>query len=339
MSTSSLSIEDAYKALAKAERRESDQYQQVDSEPHDPQYLSHEERRDTPLLDVIDTEELEDKFGNPNENILKEVDGNQVFKTVGEVKDTYLSLKYDEINSDNKTSPLPRLRRQHGRTLEGERQLLQSMESPSMMLLSLRQSPVEYSRGGRKWVPPFRLRKQLADAWSNVYQVLYNHLQGSRWEYARTCAYSRSCGSSHYHVVVWVDDPSNALSIDTARSAVNSYVRANQYADKRHHSVTEGESDAGIVTHSPEDATEHVEPESLAKAHDFRGGGEYFPANTAILQYCLNQHPQWVLDSIWSSDGQIDSRDPVVAGAAVSWASPYGAFKTSRGFPMGGDTE
>lgn len=333
MSTSSLSIKDAYKALAKADRRQSDQYQQVEAEPHDPEFLSHEQRRDTRLLDVIDTEELEDKFGNPKEKIVETVDGDQVFKTVGDVKDTYLKLKHHEIEDQDKTSPLSRLRRQHGRTLEGERQLLQSMESASILFLSLRQSPVEYTRSGRQWVPPFRLRKQLADAWSNVYQVLYNHLQDfPRWEYARMCGYTRSASSPHYHVVVWVDDPDNELSVSTARSAVDSYVKANDYADKQHHQVTKGKSDAGIVAHSVPRKTDRIPTDSYKRVLEHRDG-DSFKLSSSFLLYMMTQYPDWVLSHVWDGSSDLHAHDPLVDGATISWASQFDEYGSSRGFP------
>ena len=176
--------------------------------------------------------------------------------------------------------------------------------------------------------------EQLDESWPNVYSVLYNHLNDDfdRWEYVRVTGVTRSSGTPHYHLLVYVDDPDDELSIDTARSAVDSYVRANDRAEKRHHEVEPDQSDAGIVTHTVPQAYDDIDDNDLAEVYYYRDE-ESFSLSSVFLTYMLSQYPSWVLEHIRSPEGRIDIHDPVVDGAAVLWASPYNAISTSQGFP------
>jgi hypothetical protein len=326
MSTSSLSIQDAKKAKAKAERRESNQYQQVEAEPHDPQYLSHQERRDTRL------HEREYNCGQLRDTVVEEVDGEQVPMKLSEAREQYLSLKYNQMETDGWYSPLDRAKDLYGRALGGERKLVDEIQNPSLLFLSLRQSPVEYNRG-RRWIEPLRLRSELNKAWGNVRQTLYRKLSKfDRWEYVWVCSYTRSAATPHLHVLVYVDDPHDELSISTARSAVDSFVRANDYAEKRYHQVTKGESDAGIVAHSVPRDDDRISDESYRRVYEHRDG-DVFKRTSSFLLYMMTQYPHFVLSHIWNGDSDLHAHDPLVDGATVSWASQFDEYGSSRGFP------
>lgn len=326
MSTSSLSIEDAYKELAKAERRQSDQYQQVNPEPHDPEYLSHEERRDTRL------HEREYNCSQLHDKVVEEVNGDQVPMKLSKAREQYLGLKHNQMNTDGWYSPLDRAKDLYGRALGGERELMEQIANPSLLFLSLRQSPVEYDRG-RRWIEPLRLRSELNKAWGNVRQTLYRKLSGyDRYEYVWVCSYTRSAATPHLHVLVYVDDPDDELSISTARSAVNSYVKANDYADKQHHEVTKGESDAGIVTHSVPRDDDRIPDDSYKEVLEHRDGDSFKPTSSFLL-YMMTQYPHWVLSHVWDGSSDLHAHDPLVDGATISFASQFDEYGSSRGFP------
>ena len=326
MSTTSLTIQQAKKAKAKAERRESDQYQHVEAEPHDPQYLSHQERRDNRLHErEFDCSQLPDP-------LVEEVSGDQVPMKLSEAREQYLSLKYNQMETDGWYSPLDRAKDLYGRALGGERELMEQIANPSLLFLSLRQSPVEYDRG-RQWIEPLRLRSELNKAWGNLRQTLYRKLSGyDRWEYVWLCSYTRSAATPHLHVLVYVDDPHDELSISTARSAVDSYVKANDYADKQHHQVTKGKSDAGIVAHSVPRKTDRIPDESYKRVLEHRDG-ESFKLSSSFLLYMMTQYPHWVLSHVWDGSSDLHAHDPLVDGATISWASQFDEYGSSRGFP------
>lgn len=322
----SLSLQDAYRAKAKAERRHGLQYQHVDAEPHDPQYLSHDERRDTRL------HEPEYDYTRLPDPLAEDVDGQRLPK-LSDAKEQYLGLKYNEMETDGWRSPLDHAQDLYGRALGGERELMEQMSDPSLCFLSLRQSPVRYGRGGRRWIEPLRLRSNLSQAWKNARQTLYRNLSTyQRWEYVLVCSYTRSAATPHYHVLVYVEDPDSDLSISVARSAVDSYVRANEQADKQHHEVMKGDSDAGIVTHDVPQKCDKVPDESHRKVMAYRNSA-FPPVASAFLRYMMTQYPHWVLDHIWDGASDLHAHDPLVDGATISWASPFDDYSSSNGFP------
>ncbi len=326
MSTTSLSIQQAKKAKARADRRQSDQYEHVDAEPHDPEYISHKARRDTRLHErEYNCDQLEDK-------VVETVDGDQVPMKLSDAREQYLGLKHNQMNTDGWISPLDRAKDLYGRALGAERELMDEIANPSLLFLSLRQSPVEYDRG-RRWIEPLRLRSELNKSWKNVRQTLYRKLSGhDRYEYLWVCSYTRSAASPHLHVLVYVDDPDDELSISTARSAVNSHVRANDYAEKQHHEVEPDQSDAGIVTHSVPKAYDEIDDNDLADVYYYRDE-ESFSLTSTFLTYLLSQYPHFVLEHVWNSNSDIHAHDPLVDGATISFASQFDEYGSSRGFP------
>lgn len=327
MSTASISIADAYRAKTQAQRRQSNQYQQVDAEPHDPQYLSHDERRDTRL------HEPEYNCARLPDPLTEEVDGRQLPMKLSEAREHYLGLKYNQMDTDGWDSPLDHTQELYGRVLGGERVLIEQLSDPSVCFLSLRQSPVRYGRGGRQWIEPLRLRSNLNRAWQNVRQTLYRNLRAyQRWEYVLVCSYTRSAATPHYHVLVYVEDPDDDLSVSVARSAVDSYVRANKQAHKQHHEVTRGESDAGIVTHDIPHTWDKVPEESHRHVLQYRDHDPFVPTSS-FLRYMMTQYPHWVLNHVWDGASDIHAHDPLVDGATISWASPFDDYSSSQGFP------
>lgn len=329
MSTTSSTIEDAKKASAKAERKESDQYREVeDREPHEPEYLSQKERRDTRIAEPeYNCQQLPDP-------VVTEVDGKQLPMKLSEAREQYIALKRNQMNTDGWRSPLDHAKDLYGRALGAERELVDQLQSPSLLFLSLRQSPVEFNRGrGRRWIEPLRLRSELNHAWQNVRQTLYRKLSGyDRWEYVRVCGYTRAASTSHYHLLVYVEDPLNQLSLSTARSAVDSYVKANDYADKKHHNVEADQSDAGILTHSVPREDDRIPTESYKRVLEYRDGDSFKPSSSFLI-YMMSQYPHFVLDHIWDGTSDLHEHDPLVDGATVSWVSQFDDYGSSRGFP------
>lgn len=347
-----ITLTDAKAALRTKERRQNPLYERVDNEPADPSYINHTQRRKTRLAEPSFKisripNPLVECGCNCCPDIADPLAGDSPFRdtyaatvcdsprplTLERARTVYLKYKRKEMNRSDMTSPLDRLRGLYGNVLDAERQLMDEMESPSLIFLSLRQSPIREQNGEREWIKPLRLCSELNKPWSNVRRTLQRKLSGfPRWEYVTVTGYTRSAGTPHMHVLVYVEDKSDDLSIDVVDSAVDSYVRGNDYASKKHHPVVDGESDAGIVVHSVPRKDDHIPDSSYKKALEYRDYQSFAPTSNFLL-YMLSQLPHWVLSHIWDSNSNIHDDSTLVDGAVISWASTYDDFSSSRGFP------
>lgn len=350
--TLNLTLSDAKDAIRTKERRQSPQYERVDAEPADPTYINHTKRRNTRLAEPSFKisrlpNPLVECGCNCCSDLADPLAGESPFRdmyasnvcdspqslTLERARKVYLKYKRAEMNDPNKTSPLERLKGLYGNVLDAERQLMDEMNNPSLIFLSLRQSPIREQDGQREWIEPLRLCSELNKPWSNVRRTLQRKLSGfPRWEYVTVTGYTRSAGNPHKHVLVYVEDESDELSIDVAQSAVNSYVRGNDYAKEKHHPVVEGESDAGIVVNSVPRKDDYIQDSSYKKALEHRDYQSFAPTSNFLL-YMMTQLPHWVLSHVWDSDGDIDADSTLVDGAVISWASTFDDFSSSRGFP------
>jgi len=349
--SSSLSLRDA-KITKRAKQRETNpRFDKVDSEPLDPQYIDHQQRRNTRLVpsdykaDAQRTPLMECGCGqcsnaaDPladvsafNDIYAGDICDNPRPLTLDKARDVYLGYKRKEMNTPDETSPLERTRNLFGRVLGGERELLSQMDSPSLLFVSLRQSPIMEDKRRREWIRPVRLCEELHSPWKNIRRLLSRRLSDKfpRWEYARVTGYTTSAATPHFHLLVYVEDPDDELSLDVGRAVVDSHLRGNQYAERRGHPVVEGESDAAMVTHHVPRETDQVGSWSRISVNEHHDVDNKDTSN--FIRYMMNQLPHWVLDHIWENN-DINNTSTLVDGAVISWASPYDDYGSSRGFP------
>jgi len=216
--------------------------------------------------------------------------------------------------------------------MDAERRVLGEMSDPTLIFLSLRLSPINTDNGDRYWVHPIRLDERLHDAWEPVKRKLRRRLDGFDFEYAAVTATTTSAATPHKHVLVYVDDPNDDVSIEIARSAVESHINNCTGANKDDHPVEKGESDAGIVLYDPPRASE-VPDSTWLDVLDYNDG-EAFPMNTVHMLYAANQRPHWVMENVYDASTDTHANSVLVDGAAIAWASQYDWFSSSRGFSL-----
>jgi hypothetical protein len=197
--------------------------------------------------------------------------------------------------------------------MTAERELIGEMQNPSVIFLSLRQSPTRTVDGEREreWIRPIRLCTELNESWSAIAQMLRRKLSGyDRYEYVRTTGYTDNYATPHFHVLIYVEDLDNQLQPDVGESVVDCFVRGNEFARRENHPVNSDERDASILKHEV----------------------PLVDTNSIFLKYSLGQNPHWILSKI-DNESSVDPTK--IDAGTISWCQPYRDYSSSRGFPDG----
>jgi len=271
--------------------------------------------------------------------------------TVERAAEIYYRYQLAAYHREDWTSRLERVSDDYGRYMAGERRLLDDIDSPSTALLSLRLSPLEGGSGSVRdnyeikptnstrqqtttetgWIEPTRLDDRINDSWATVRRQLSRHLsEFGEWQYVTVTATTTSAATPHQHILLYVSDPDDALTVDHLRPAIESYVSNTTGATSKDHGVTAGESDAAVVQHDPDrvgynaSQVRHIQSEMDV---------ETFKANTEGMAYLLTQRPAWTLRRL--IDGQTTREEEQIAleGAAIERVSANDWIGSSRGFP------
>jgi len=248
--------------------------------------------------------------------------------TIERASEAYLRYQKAAENSADKTSLLGRTRNTYGRLLGGDVEIRDQMDNPTLLFLSLRVSPIHREGGHRRWIPPVTLDSRLADSWENVRAVLNYQLQDYPREYVWITAATDSAATPHRHVLSYVEDPDDEITIEVQRSAVQSFVDNTQGAEHAFHPVQPGESDAGIVFHDPPLADQSIGSHPI-EHHEIPFGIPSVP-----ICYMANQLPHWAIKNVYDPTSDVHNDSPEVDGGAVAWASPNNWVSSSQGFPM-----
>lgn len=269
------------------------------------QLTTHSERRKKriagPHFDV-------DRLPKP---VVETDTGRQLPLRLRDARDIYIKVSKHEKNSADMTSRLTRLRRRYGLVMDAERELIDQMDNPSVIFLSLHQSPIRTVDGEREWIRPVRLCTELNESWSAFTQMLRRKLsEFDRYEYVRATGYTDNSATPHYHVLVYVDDPCDQLQPDVGQSLVDSFVRGNDFASHENHSVDSDERDASILKHQV----------------------PFADTNSRFLKYMMNQNPHWILSDICNGSS-VDSTK--IDAGTISWCQPYRNYSSSSQFPDG----
>jgi hypothetical protein len=252
--------------------------------------------------------------------------------TLEKARKVYLSYKRAEMNREGHTSDLEYVRGLYGNIMDAERQLMDEMENPSTIFLSLRQSPIREDAGRREWISPLRLCERLHSPWKRVYDALRDGTsEFQRWEYITVTSYTRSAATPHMHILWYVEDPDDELSLEVGKTAVRRYVEANPLASEKFHPVNEGESDAAVIEHDVSRGCDRVDQSNYADVLENRDG-EPFKPNSEALIYMMSQLSSWVL-TLFDGSSDIHRTSPLVDGAVIDWASTYDTWTSSMGFP------
>jgi hypothetical protein len=252
--------------------------------------------------------------------------------TVRRATEAYLTYQRASEKRADRTSKLEDTRNQHGKLLGSERDVLDEMNDPTLLFLSLRLSPIEQQNGQRRWIEPIRLDNRLNDSWENVRSVLRYRLREFESQYVAVVAGTTSAATPHRHVLVYVEDPDDEITIDVAEAAVKSHCNKCEGAKAEDHPVEPGESDAAMVFHDPP-KVDDVPDETLLDVFKTRGR-EPFPQNTVPMQYVADQRPHWSLANVYDSESDIHADSPLVDAGAIAWAATHDWISTSRGMSL-----
>ena len=295
----------------------SDRSKPRSTEPGDPSAPKHETRRELPLApSSVKAERIPTPLTN----------GGQVL-SVAEAGETYLRTQRASWNSETRTSKYERHRfHVYPRILEADRHFQRCFENMTTAMLSRRLSPLDESDN---WLTPWECNEMLhgGTIHRSTRESLDYHLAKFTYEWVAVTAPTRSAGTPHEHIYLWVDDPEDKVTTDHLTPSLDKHLKycANAY-QKHHRYGPDGTQGAITVDHSPRIVKEP--PEKLSQILE---ASSPHP-NTAGAQYLASQLAHLPLGDFYSENHD-DPPQALFEGAALAWASPRNWFRASKGVP------
>ncbi|MXR50660.1 hypothetical protein GRX03_03425 [Halovenus sp. WSH3] len=357
------------------------------SEPADPENIDHEQRGqqriappwrkiDTlprPLVEcgcgdcperydpLADTDTVTDAFSDLMDRSTMAADEcpNPRPMTVERAATAYYVYEVATHDRDDRTSKVEKTAKQHGRYLDGERELLtEHYDDPSTALLSFRPRPigdapdpehrdsgdnygptvesqsVQHSDGKRRWRYPTTVDYQLHQPIRKVYEKLYQQLRDFSWSYVWVVSGTDSAATPHLHWLIYVDDPDDELTAGYFEPAVDAFVEHCQFARHEDHSVGDDTDSDAVVVHTEPPKYDDVDDEQLIENLHYNDK-EGFELNTRALAYLLHQRPYWVFRRIREGQQSLGDEQTQIdlQAAAVRWASVTDGIASSQDFP------
>jgi len=296
-----------------------------DTEPADPDTPDHSTRRGLPLApDSVKPDRLPEPFVTDN--------GRAV--TVAEAGETYLKVQRSNWNDDALISKYERHKFEtYPRILEADRHFRAEYDCVTTAMLTRRLSPLD---NADRWLTPWECNEMLhgGTVHRSVRNALNYQLDAFRYEWLAVTAPTRSAGTPHEHIYLWIDDPEDAVTTDHIAPARDKHLKYCTNAYEKHHRYrADGTGGAITVQHDP-DLIEFVPDEFFSIAENsqtYAKTGKVL-ANTAGAQYLASQLAHLPVGDYyqnqWENPAQI-----LFEGAALAWASPYNWFRTSGGVP------
>jgi hypothetical protein len=288
-------------------------------EPADPKSPNHASRRKLPLAPPsVKRERLPDPLTDGEESL-----------TVDESRKTYLRIQRASWTSEGRTSKYERHRYHvYPRILEADRHFQTCFESLTTGMFTRRLSPLDESDD---WLTPWECNEMLHGGriHRSIREALNYHLGDYTSEWLAVTAPTRSAGTPHEHIYLWIDDPENSVTTDLLEPALDKHLKYCTNAYKQHHCYRRDGTDGAItVQQNP-----RWVKEPPAKIHDVIEETEssMYP-NTAGAQYLASQLAHLPVGDFYDNERE----NPPLAlfeGAALAWASPRNWFRASQGVP------
>jgi len=291
-----------------------------DIEPADPDTADHATRRGLPLVpDSVKSDRLPEPFVTD--------EGRAV--TVAEAGEAYLQIqsrnwkegKYPTKYEYHKSEIYPRI-------LHADRQFQAKYDDLTAVMLTRRLSP---SDDDNNWLTPWECNEMLhgGGVHRSVRDALKYHLGHFEYEWIAVTAPTRSAGTPHEHIYLWIDDPDDDVTADHVAPALDKHLEycANAY-EKHHRYRTDGTGEAITVQHDPD--LRKQSHDGVAK-QVIRGNTP--PClNTAGAHYIASQLAHLPVGDYYAK-GRPNPPQALFEGAALAWASPRNWFRASRGVP------
>lgn len=278
-------------------KNQSDRQSLRPSEPADPDRLSHDVRRQLPLApDSVDFERFPDALLD---------DGRPV--SVDDARQAYLKIQRHWSNNDPSKMKVRDSERHYWRIMETDRRLQSDYDGLTTVLLTRRLSPVT---DDGKWELPWDCDQMLHgnSVHRSIRESFYHHLGDFDFEWVAVTSPTKSVGTPHEHIYIWIDDPDNEITTDHIKPALDKHLKRCANAYEKHHRVT-AEGTKGPITH-------HHNPETKDDGQTVGAG--YVARQLAHLPFAD------VLDECYPPDAKLE-------GAALAWASPFDWFRSSSG--------
>ena len=315
------------------------------SEPADPPQVNHQTRRDTrlapPSYDAtrLPTPLVEcgcgdcSSFADPLattevRQYAADVCPEPRAMTVHRATEVYLRYEQAALNSDDRTARYADGRQRYARLLDVDRQRQEAYDGLTTAMVTRRLSPI--SDGG-EWLTPLTIDQRLHDdaVTRSMMNAIDYQLSDFDYEYVAVTAATDSAATPHEHILFWIDDPDDSITVDHFRSGLDKHTERVAGARPKDHPVhVDGRRGAITVRHDPPLADD-VERDSISgilEASDV-ASDRSIPIHTAAIQYLASQLPHLVLGDV--RDGTRDVDDARVDGAAIAWASPHHWIRSS----------
>jgi len=299
---------------------------QTDVEPADPTSADPAARRSLPLApDSVKTARLPKPFVSDKGGVL----------TVEEARETYLRVERSNWESDSRTSKYERHRfGVYPRILEADRHFRVEYEGLTTAMLSRRLSPLD---DNRDWLTPWECNEMLhgGSIHRSIRGAISYQLDGFAYEWVAVTAPTRSAGTPHEHIYLWIDDSENEVTTEHFAPALEKHLKRCPNAYEEHHRIrASGNGGAITVQHSP--ALIGNIPAEFWNIRDqsqtYKETGSVV-VNTRGAQYLASQLAH-LPPGDYYRECMDDPPNPLLEGAALAWASPYNWFRGSKGVPM-----
>ena len=288
-----------------AQLSSSRQLAQADTEPADPDACDHPARRGLPLApDSVKSERLPEPF--------RTYKGAAV--TVAEAGETYLKVQRSNWNSEDYTSKYERhLFETYPRILEADRHFQMQYDGLTTVMLTRRLSPLD---DAGNWLTPWACNEMLhgGGVHRSVRDTLGYHLGDFEFEWVAVTAPTRSAGTPHEHIYLWIDDPDDRVETGHIEPALDKHLKYCANAYEKHHRHRADGTDGAI--------TVQQDPAVIGTV----------PPNTAGAQYLASQLAHLPVGDYYNPEKETPPQ-ALFEGAALAWASPRDWFRASRGVP------
>ena len=294
-----------------------------ESEPADPDRPDHATRQGLSLApDSIKTDLLPDPFVTDDNSPV----------SVAEAGEIYLKIQRSNWQTDTLTSKYERHKFEiYPRILEADRHFRSKYEGVTTVMLTRRLSPLDESDN---WLTPWECNEMLhgGKIHRSIRGTLNYQLDGFRFEWIAVTAPTRSAGTPHEHIYLWIDDPGNNVTTDHILPARDKHLKYCANACEKHHEYqADGTNGAVRLQHSP-DIIDHVPDEFFSIAENsptYEETGRVLH-NTRGAQYLASQLAHLPVGDYY--DSQLDNPpEALFEGAALAWISPRNWFRSSEG--------
>ena len=280
------------------------------TEPADPSVPDHEARQGLPLAPKS---VKVDRIPKP----LTDAEGPL---SVKEARESYLRTQRASWTADGRTLKYERHRYEvYPRILGADRHFQEKYDGLTTVMLTRRLSPLD---ANDNWLTPWECDMMLHGGKVNkaIRKALNYQLGGFEFEWIAVTAPTRSAGTTHEHIYLWVDDLENDIAPDNVIPVLGKHLKYCANAYQRHHRFRADGSDGAItVEHSPNLTTSRTASQ-----------GE----NTVGAQYLASQLAHLPIGDYFDSNRE-NPPNTLLEGAALAWASPHYWFRASAGIPKG----